>query len=189
MNKILSAAIAAALATSAAYAGDDKYDEDTVAQEAHQTTAEIERSAESAADSVEHAADQAANEIEQTADDVEDSMDYAADKAESHMDKAEPFASLTADELDDVKVILGSGEEIGEIDEIGYSPQHGEKVAVIEVGGFLGIGERDIAVPFSQITETSDGKAQITMSRAEVEAAPEFDDDWLEDKTEKEDAE
>lgn len=204
MNKYLTAMVSAALATGVACAGDDRYNDDSMADETRETAAEIERSAENTADDLERATDHAAYETEQTVehagDEIEDGLqqagneieegaDYAADETSEYMNNEENFADMKAEELDDVKVVLSTGEEIGEIDEVGFSPQHGERVAVVEVGGFLGIGEKDIAVPFSKLTKNSDGNAQITMSRSEIEAAAEFDDQWLEEESEQEDAE
>ena len=43
---------------------------------------------------------------------------------------------------------------------------------IVNVGGFLGIGEKDVAVPFSSVTQKmKDGKSYLTLDkRAEVSA-------------------
>lgn len=204
MNKYLAAMVSAALATGVACAGDDRYNDESLTDTTRDTAEEIERSAENTADDLDRATDHAAYETEQAVenagDEIEDGMqhagneieegtEYAADQASDYMNEGEGFDNMKAEELDDVTVVLSTGEEIGEIDEVGFSAQHGERVAVVEVGGFLGIGEKDIAVPFSKLTKNADGNAQITMSRSEIEAAAEFDDEWLEEESEQEDAE
>src|SRR5690606_34712870 len=50
------------------------------------------------------------------------------------------IADMTADKLSGKSVVTADGEEIGDIDEVGYSATHQERVAVIEAGGFLGVG-------------------------------------------------
>ncbi len=49
---------------------------------------------------------------------------------------------------------------------------------VISVGGFLGMGQKEVAVPFATVTETTDaeGNARVIVntSSAELEAAPDF---------------
>jgi hypothetical protein len=63
------------------------------------------------------------------------------------------------------------GEDIGKISAI-----EGNMV-IVEVGGFLGIGARDVALDWSQITPTGMGddmKLQTTLTKAELEAMPEY---------------
>ncbi len=68
-------------------------------------------------------------------------------------------------------VTNAAGEDIGEI-----SAVIGNQV-VVEVGGFLGIGARDVALDWSQITPTGTGndmKLQTTLTKDELQAMPEY---------------
>jgi len=85
--------------------------------------------------------------------------------------------------LDDKDVFTPNGVGIGSIDDVLFD-QSGRVVAVIlEVGGFLGIREKRIAVPFSAIefsrpsasTDDPDNTRLILrIGRAELEQAPAF---------------
>lgn len=95
------------------------------------------------------------------------------DKAhKAHKDTSE----MSADKLSGKSVVTAEGEEIGEIDEVGYSSTHQERVAVIEAGGFLGVGEKRIAVPLSELKIGTDDDVQTTMTRDSIEMQEEFDE-------------
>ena len=52
-------------------------------------------------------------------------------------------------------------------------------VAIVGVGGFLGMGEKDVAIPFADITVTRDEnnlmRLTIAATKEQLEAAPAFD--------------
>lgn len=94
------------------------------------------------------------------------------------------MANMTADKLSGKSVVTETGEEIGEIDQVGYSATHQERVAVIEAGGFLGVGEKRVAVPLSELELGSDGNVKTTMDRDTLESQEEFDEaDFTADQT------
>jgi sporulation protein YlmC with PRC-barrel domain len=64
---------------------------------------------------------------------------------------ASPLYSKRADELDGEEVYGPDGEQIGEIDEVVVDSASKRALAVIGVGGFLGIGERNVAIPLSDL--------------------------------------
>ena len=69
-------------------------------------------------------------------------------------------------------------EKIGEINDLVLDRSNGMvSAAVIGVGGFLGIGEKNVAVPFQNIkVSMKDSKEWLTLnaSKDELKAAPEF---------------
>ena len=67
------------------------------------------------------------------------------------------------------------GEKIGEIDEVLMNAA-GQPVAVsVEVGGFLGIGEREAVVMLYQLR--LDGQRFVTnLTKAQIEALPRWND-------------
>ena len=68
-------------------------------------------------------------------------------------------------------IVNADGDEIGEVSKI-----VGDQV-IVEVGGFLGIGARDVAVSWSQIQPTGMGddmELRTTLTKEELEAMPEY---------------
>lgn len=93
--------------------------------------------------------------------------------------------------LMDYNVVTMDNEEVGEIDDfiINLDEQKIE-YALVEVGGFLGIGEKEVAVPYTQLTLATvdddgifeDGREAVFTyagDAALLENAPEFDEDVL----------
>ena len=82
--------------------------------------------------------------------------------------------AMTVGELDGVAVHDSAGERIGELDDV-LQKQNGEVMAVsLDVGGFLGIGEKDVLISVDDLTASADGIV-VDMTRAELESLPTFD--------------
>jgi len=76
------------------------------------------------------------------------------------------------------KTVRGAdGEEVGEIEDLILNPQSGQiERAVIGVGGFLGVGERQVAVDWKQIQPAPQSEdLQTSLTKADVEKMPEFE--------------
>jgi hypothetical protein len=84
-----------------------------------------------------------------------------------------PLAGKTPDDLIDQTLYSASGEEIGEIDEVVQSPQEQIPAAVVGVGGFLGIGERSVAIPIREL-DLQGERYSTGMTREQIEALPEY---------------
>jgi len=69
------------------------------------------------------------------------------------------YAKLTADRLDGARVYGANDEDVGEISKLVLSDDGKIKTVVIDVGGFLGMGEKPVGVTFDelQILSTEDG--------------------------------
>ena len=86
---------------------------------------------------------------------------------------------LTADDITGKRLYGASGEDIGEVSDLvmGADGQTVEQ-AVLDVGGFLGIGERKIAVPLDelQFVRNADGDVRIYIqaTQEQLEAQPEY---------------
>jgi sporulation protein YlmC with PRC-barrel domain len=91
---------------------------------------------------------------------------------EGHKD----ISQMSSDELSGKSVVTATGEEIGEIDEVGYSATHQQRVAVIEAGGILGVGKKRIAVPLSELQMGTDDSVTTTMTGDSIETQEEFDE-------------
>ena len=51
-------------------------------------------------------------------------------------------------------------EKVGQVDDIIVTPDKAVSYAILGVGGFLGLGEREIAIPFKQL-KAGDGKFML----------------------------
>jgi sporulation protein YlmC with PRC-barrel domain len=70
-----------------------------------------------------------------------------------------------------------SDNKIGEIMDVLVSPEGRATALIVGVGGFLGAGEKDVAVPFSAVKHTmKDKKIYLTMDTTKdaLKAAPGF---------------
>jgi hypothetical protein len=77
--------------------------------------------------------------------------------------------------------VYGPGNKsIGSIDDLIVDPKGGIKAAVIGVGGFLGVGQKDVAVPFDALNiqrkpnSSSIDKITVTYSKQQLSQAPTF---------------
>ena len=88
---------------------------------------------------------------------------------------------MLASDLIGTPVYDGTGkdaERIGEIDDVVLSANGATEGVIIGVGGFLGIGEKDVAISFDRLewADREDGPALTTqMSQEELEAYPAYD--------------
>jgi sporulation protein YlmC with PRC-barrel domain len=75
-------------------------------------------------------------------------------------------------------VINNASETIGDINDLLFDKSGRISTAVIGVGGFLGMGEKSIAVPFAELSFTADAKGKrvvtLAMSKESLQAAPSF---------------
>ncbi|MEA2117988.1 PRC-barrel domain-containing protein [Halovibrio sp. HP20-50] len=102
----------------------------------------------------------------------------------------EPQGMYSADDILDADVYFagGSGEEIGEVDDILFDEEMRISALVVESGSVLGLGGREIVVDtdyFTLETETEDDgdtehRIMVQASQEEVEAFPAYDNDWWE---------
>lgn len=88
---------------------------------------------------------------------------------------------MTASTLEGDKVINRQGEDLGEIDEIMLDVPRGRiAYAVMASGGFLGMGNKLFAIPWSALTLDTDNKCFVLdVDKQRLESAPGFDkDNW-----------
>ncbi|MEO8420434.1 MAG: PRC-barrel domain-containing protein [Hyphomicrobium sp.] len=85
---------------------------------------------------------------------------------------------VSAKELLDAAVVNSANETVGDINDV-LIDREGKVVAVIVgVGGLLGMGEKDVALPFDQLTfaKDTDGKLVVGTSatKESLQTAPEY---------------
>lgn len=83
--------------------------------------------------------------------------------------------NLSVDDVDDMEIYSANGDEIGDVEEV-LMDADGKMVALVaEVGGFLGIGEREVMLRFDQVEQRGDDLV-VDMTEEQVEQLPEWDD-------------
>lgn len=88
---------------------------------------------------------------------------------------------MAASTLDDDKVLSTDGEQVGKVKEIMLDVQAGRiAYVVVSCGGFLGIGEKLLAMPWSALTLDTTRKCfLLSLSSERIRNAPGFDkDNW-----------
>lgn len=90
-------------------------------------------------------------------------------------------SQILASELIGATVYTGAGDDaeaIGDVNDVIMGPDGLAEAIVIGVGGFLGIGEKDVAVDFEKVTwvdRDDDRWLVFAATKEDLEAAPEFD--------------
>ncbi|WP_265502533.1 PRC-barrel domain-containing protein [Paracoccus beibuensis] len=116
------------------------------------------------------AAEMPATEMEATDDGA------AAASAAEKVEQQQAANEWRVDWITGTTVTSPTDENIGSISDLIVDGDTGEmKAAIIGVGGFLGIGEKQIALPWEELTVNSDAQ-EITsdLTQEEAEAAPEY---------------
>jgi hypothetical protein len=87
---------------------------------------------------------------------------------------------LTADDVTGATLYGPNDEEIGDIGNLVLDPNGQLEAAIVEVGGFLGMGERQVAIPIDQLSiqRQSDGdevRVFSELTEQDIEAMPEYE--------------
>jgi sporulation protein YlmC with PRC-barrel domain len=105
------------------------------------------------------------------------------DKSATVAPSASSASQQSADEWRSTKIVglnvyNAKGEKIGDINDLILDSDGKVANAVIGVGGFLGLGEKLVAVPFSDLkfSHDSDGTLRVTLNstKDQLEKAPDF---------------
>jgi hypothetical protein len=84
--------------------------------------------------------------------------------------------NVTVGDLEDMEIYSVTGDEVGGVEAV-LVDGSGQPVAVVaDVGGFLGMGQRDVVLGLDQLSKT-DERLTVAMSKEQIEALPEFDMD------------
>jgi sporulation protein YlmC with PRC-barrel domain len=73
------------------------------------------------------------------------------------------YHKLSADDLVGKDVTNANGDRVAEIDDVVMDPQSRRIHAILAVGGFLGMGEKQVAVPMSEISMGDDNALIISL--------------------------
>lgn len=154
------------------------------ANAAENAAKETAQAADQAAEDAGQAVDSAASATADAADDAADAMDEASatEVAEGTPVEGQIFEqsadTYLASTLMDATIYNNSEEEVGDVNDMIVGSDGSIKGVVIGVGGFLGVGEKDVAVELSRLEmshdENGDTFFTADLTEEELEAAPAF---------------
>jgi hypothetical protein len=87
---------------------------------------------------------------------------------------AVPTANLQVSRLEDMTLYNAREEKLGEVDAVVAGPG-GRTFAVVSYGGFLGLGERRVAIPMEQLAMRQDRLLADGLTDEQLKALPDFD--------------
>ncbi|MEN3791813.1 PRC-barrel domain-containing protein [Fulvimarina sp. MAC3] len=159
---------------------------DQAAQSADNAMNEAGQAAEEAGNDMQQAGDQAEQAADNTANQASNDMAQADSNAtsgtseggQSDMQPVEDTSTLTADDLIGTTVTGPNNESVGDVGDIVLSPEGGIQDIIVDVGGFLGIGEKPVAVSMDNLEFMRDSNGslavQSNMTEQQLEDAPEY---------------
>lgn len=120
------------------------------------------------------AADMGTTEMDATETDAAEAA--AASSAAEKVEVQQAANELRLDWITGTTVTSPDGTNIGSIGDLIIDGDTGEmKAAIIGVGGFLGIGQKQIALPWADLIVNSDAQSITSdLTQEEAEAAPEY---------------
>jgi sporulation protein YlmC with PRC-barrel domain len=102
----------------------------------------------------------------------------SAQSAKDQFVTVQPEGQTLASQFIGQPVTNDAGESVGSINDLLFDKAGRIVNVVIGVGGFLGIGEKDVALPYSALSITADDKGKrvvrVSVSKDQLKAAPNF---------------
>ena len=71
------------------------------------------------------------------------------------------LASMSTDEIVGMTVVSADGEEIGQVQEVVQDTAGSQKYAVVDVGGFLGVGQKSVVIGLNELQAASGGQDRL----------------------------
>ena len=171
--------------------------------EAEETAQQVGNAASNAGQNIEEAAEETAQNLETHAEETEQSVENMAEEAETELqtETAEidrtlerpvftPPAierdgyqmaerdSLTSEEIEGARVYDATDEWIGEVNTLVLNADGTIEEAVIDVGGFLGLGEKQIALSMDELNiqrGAADVRIYVDATEEQLEQLPEWE--------------
>jgi sporulation protein YlmC with PRC-barrel domain len=83
--------------------------------------------------------------------------------------------NLSVDQLEDMNIHGAGGKRIGEVDEVLMSAEGQIAALAVEVGGFLGIGDKEVVMELNQLRREGD-TLMTDLTKEQIEALQSWDD-------------
>ncbi|MAU98922.1 MAG: hypothetical protein CMP81_24080 [Fulvimarina sp.] len=84
-----------------------------------------------------------------------------------------PQLNLMVDQVDDMDVVGPNDERVGEVEDVLGDAQGNAKAITVEVGGFLGIGEKQVILMLSEVSLDM-GRIKTQLTKDQIEKLPAF---------------
>nr|WP_272213007.1 PRC-barrel domain-containing protein [Marinicella sp. W31]MDC2878945.1 PRC-barrel domain-containing protein [Marinicella sp. W31] len=94
------------------------------------------------------------------------------------------ISSVSFDQLEGASVLSAEGDSVGEVSSVMTHGDQSQNILVVDVGGFLGLGEKPVAISTETATIMTDGDAYVVKTRYDrktLENQPEFTEQALSD--------
>lgn len=118
--------------------------------------------------------DTASDMADSTAEAAGDAWAATKDGAQNMVAALDAFGDETVSEIVGTQVVTETGEDVGEIDAIVSAD--GDIMAIVGVGGFLGIAEHDVLIGVDHFTMVDENSVMIEgASEEELKAMPDVD--------------
>ena len=105
-----------------------------------------------------------------------DGLAVKAHREPDHDNATVMWNGLTVDQIEDMDIVNAEGDTIGDIEEV-LADAEGRIVAVTaEVGGFLGLGDKEVVVSLDHL-ELQGDRFMTALTADQLEASPRWDDD------------
>lgn len=140
--------------------------------------AEAEAAIEEGTEEVAEAADATGEAIQEGAENVAQATENAAEETGDWLAKFAEAADWTTADIEGKSVATANGEVIGEIDDLGM--QGDQLVAVVGIGGFLGLGEHDVALDIQEMSWDGEKFIAEGYSEDELKNMAEYDPETVE---------
>lgn len=88
---------------------------------------------------------------------------------------ATPVADTTPDKLVDRDIVDITGANVGSVDDVVLNSHGDTSLLMVDIGGFLGMGSRTVALDTSTITAEQGGDLVTTLTRQQIEALPAYE--------------
>ena len=98
----------------------------------------------------------------------------AARAPAAQRDMDNPATGMRVSKIIGTNVKNSAGETVGSIDDLVVREKDQVVMAVLSVGGFLGIGDRKVAVPWSELSFGADRTITYNVTKEQLKDQPEF---------------
>jgi hypothetical protein len=91
------------------------------------------------------------------------------------------YADMRGDQIVGQTLYGADGEEIGEIDNVVLRAENNRPAAVLGIGGFLGIGARDVAIPLDDLRMGPDNRLTTNLTKDTLAALQPYQKEGYQD--------
>lgn len=137
----------------------------------------LEQTAENAGQAAEGAAEETGEAVGRAAEETGEALGVSAEDEAGPQVAAmreHPLYDEQVNTIVESDVYGASGDDVGEVEDVAVA---GNRLfAIVEVGGFLGLGEHDVAIPLDRLSYANDRIVLYNLTEEELEQMPEFNE-------------